>query len=54
MPRALTSEESRRVHGIDERIAIDTLVRGIQLTVEIVGSLDSIESRSGEAALKLW
>jgi acetylornithine deacetylase/succinyl-diaminopimelate desuccinylase-like protein len=43
IPRALPREEGRRVHGIDERIAIDTLKESIRLTVEIVKALDAEE-----------
>ncbi|MEM9174625.1 MAG: M20/M25/M40 family metallo-hydrolase [Myxococcota bacterium] len=44
VPRSLTPDESRRVHGIDERIAKDTLVESIRLTIEIVRTFDRIES----------
>ncbi|MAG33644.1 MAG: hypothetical protein CL908_22425 [Deltaproteobacteria bacterium] len=44
VPRALAAEESRRVHGIDERIAIDTLVHSIELTIELVRTFDELES----------
>lgn len=44
VPRALTADESRRVHGIDERIARDTLVESIRLTIEIVRAFDRLES----------
>ena len=47
MPRALTAGESRRVHGIDERIAEATLVESIRLTIEIVRTFDRIESEEG-------
>lgn len=47
VPRALTAGESRRVHGIDERIAEATLVESIRLTIEIVRTFDRIESEEG-------
>jgi len=49
VPRALTRDESRRVHGIDERIAVDTLTESIRLTVEIVRAFDRIESEEARA-----
>ena len=44
VPRGLTSDESRRVHGIDERVGIDNLKESVRLTIEIIQSLDEIES----------
>jgi len=44
IPRSLGPEEGRRVHGIDERVAIDTLVRSIELTIELVRTFDAHES----------
>ena len=44
VPRSLTADESRRVHGIDERISKDALVESIRLTIEIVRAFDRIES----------
>jgi acetylornithine deacetylase/succinyl-diaminopimelate desuccinylase-like protein len=46
VPRTLPMEEARRVHGIDERVSIDTLVRSIGLMIEIVKTFDSIESEA--------
>lgn len=44
VPRALGPDEIRRVHGIDERIAVDTLVESIRLTIEIIRAFDRIEA----------
>lgn len=44
VPRALTADESRRVHGIDERVAVETLHESIRLTIEILKALDAEES----------
>ncbi len=43
VPRALTADESRRVHGIDERVAVETLTESVRLTIEIVKALDAEE-----------
>lgn len=43
VPRAVPREEAVRVHGIDERVSIDSLVDSIRLTVEIVRSFDALE-----------
>jgi acetylornithine deacetylase/succinyl-diaminopimelate desuccinylase-like protein len=40
VPRSLAAEEGRRVHGIDERVAIGTLEESIRLMIEIVTALD--------------
>jgi acetylornithine deacetylase/succinyl-diaminopimelate desuccinylase-like protein len=45
VPRALSTEESRRIHGLDERVAIDTLTESIRLTIEIARALD-VEERT--------
>jgi acetylornithine deacetylase/succinyl-diaminopimelate desuccinylase-like protein len=44
VPRALTADEARRVHGVDERIAIDTLVTSIRTTLDLVRTFDAIEA----------
>ena len=44
VPRGLTSDESGRLHGIDERISISNLKESVRLTIEIVQALDEIES----------
>ncbi len=44
VPRALRSEEARRVHGVDERIAVDGLVESIALTLELVRTFDALEA----------
>lgn len=44
VPRAVAREDARRVHGIDERVSIDTLVESIELTMEIVRAFDRIEA----------
>ena len=43
VPRALASQEAGRVHGIDERISIETLTESIELTLEIVRRFDRID-----------
>jgi len=43
LPRAVAHENARRVHGIDERIRVDTLVQSIQLTLEIVRTFDTLD-----------
>ena len=43
LPRAVAHENARRVHGIDERVRIDTLVQSIQLTLEIVQTFDTLD-----------
>jgi acetylornithine deacetylase/succinyl-diaminopimelate desuccinylase-like protein len=49
VPRALGGEEARRVHGTDERVAIDVLVRSIELSIEIVLAFDELEIASAAA-----
>ncbi len=44
VPRALTADEARRVHGVDERIAVDTLVASIRTTLDLVRTFDAIEA----------
>ena len=44
VPRAVAHENARRVHGIDERVRIETLVESIELTLEIVRALDTIDA----------
>jgi acetylornithine deacetylase/succinyl-diaminopimelate desuccinylase-like protein len=36
-------ENARRVHGIDERVRVETLVESIELNVEIIRALDAID-----------
>jgi acetylornithine deacetylase/succinyl-diaminopimelate desuccinylase-like protein len=43
VPRTVAREDARRVHGIDERVEIGTLVRSIKLMLEIVRRFDQIE-----------
>ena len=43
VPRAVARDDARRVHGIDERVAIDTLVESITLTIELIRSFDALE-----------
>ena len=43
VPRALPRQEGRRVHGIDERVSIATLVESIELSRRIVLALDAVE-----------
>lgn len=44
VPRIVAREDARRVHGIDERVSIETLVHSIELTLEIVRTFDRLES----------
>ncbi len=44
VPRNVAREDARRVHGVDERVRIDTLVRSIELNLEIVRTFDRLES----------
>jgi acetylornithine deacetylase/succinyl-diaminopimelate desuccinylase-like protein len=44
VPRSVAREDARRVHGIDERIEIKTLVHSIELMLEIVRTFDRLES----------
>jgi acetylornithine deacetylase/succinyl-diaminopimelate desuccinylase-like protein len=44
VPRALSNEEASGVHGVDERIAIETLSKGIALQIELVRAFDAIEA----------
>lgn len=50
VPRALTSQEAEGVHGVDERIAVDTLTKGIALQIELVRAFDAIESSERKGA----
>lgn len=43
VPRAVERDDARRVHGIDERVSIETLVESITLTMEIIRTFDAIE-----------
>jgi len=43
VPRALASKEAGRVHGIDERVSIETLTESIELSIEIIRRLDEID-----------
>jgi acetylornithine deacetylase/succinyl-diaminopimelate desuccinylase-like protein len=43
VPRALAREEAGRVHGIDERVSVDTLAESIELTIEIIRRFDAID-----------
>ena len=48
VPRSLAREDARRVHGVDERAEIRTLVRGIELTSQILRELDRVEASEGD------
>jgi acetylornithine deacetylase/succinyl-diaminopimelate desuccinylase-like protein len=48
VPRALPAEEARRVHGIDERVEIDNLVRSVNLTIDLVRTFDTLEQQDTE------
>jgi acetylornithine deacetylase/succinyl-diaminopimelate desuccinylase-like protein len=43
VPRTVARENARRVHGIDERVRIETLTRSIELTLEIVRAFDAVD-----------
>ncbi|MFP6656265.1 MAG: M20/M25/M40 family metallo-hydrolase [Myxococcota bacterium] len=43
IPRSVANEDSRRVHGVDERIRIETLVESIELNLKIVRTFDALE-----------
>jgi acetylornithine deacetylase/succinyl-diaminopimelate desuccinylase-like protein len=43
VPRALAGEEAGRVHGVDERVSIETLAESIELSIKIVRRLDEID-----------
>jgi acetylornithine deacetylase/succinyl-diaminopimelate desuccinylase-like protein len=45
VPWAVSPENAHRVHGIDERVRIETLVQSIELTLEIVRMFDALESQ---------
>ncbi len=44
VPRSVAREDGRRVHGIDERVRIETLVRSIELNLQIVRTFDELET----------
>lgn len=44
VPRWLRPEEARGVHGLDERISIENLERGIATQIEILLELDRVET----------
>jgi len=44
VPRSVAREDARRVHGIDERIRVETLVHSIELMLDIVRTFDQLES----------
>lgn len=44
VPRTLSAEEAEGVHGTNERIAVETLTKGIALQIELVRAFDSIEA----------
>jgi acetylornithine deacetylase/succinyl-diaminopimelate desuccinylase-like protein len=43
VPRALGRRDAGRVHGVDERVSIETLTESIALSIEIVRRLDEID-----------
>lgn len=43
VPRSVAREDAIRVHGIDERVSIETLITSIRHTLEIVRAFDSID-----------
>lgn len=44
IPRTVARENARRVHGIDERVRIETLVESIEITLEIVRTFDALDA----------
>ena len=50
IPRAVARENARRVHGIDERVRVETLVRSIELTLEIVRTFDALDASEASNA----
>jgi acetylornithine deacetylase/succinyl-diaminopimelate desuccinylase-like protein len=44
VPRSVAREDARRVHGIDERVSIDSLVGSIELMLDIVRTFDRLGS----------
>ncbi|MBK7949612.1 MAG: M20/M25/M40 family metallo-hydrolase [Deltaproteobacteria bacterium] len=44
VPRTLSAEEAEGVHGANERIAVETLTKGIALQIELVRAFDAIEA----------
>ncbi len=44
VPRSLTREEAERIHGIDERVATQTLAESIERMIELVRTFDRIEN----------
>ena len=44
VPRSVAQEDARRVHGIDERVSVDTLVHSIELTLQIIRTFDQLET----------
>ena len=49
IPRAVAPEIARRVHGIDERVRVETLVQSIVLNLEIIRMFDALESQESLA-----
>lgn len=45
VPRWLEAEEARRIHGVDERISVENLARGVETLVAILDELDRIEPK---------
>ncbi|MCP4069176.1 MAG: M20/M25/M40 family metallo-hydrolase, partial [Phycisphaeraceae bacterium] len=44
VPRALAPGEARRVHGLDERVSVETLAQSIRITIDLVRTFDAIEA----------
>lgn len=47
VPRWLTLDEARRVHGPDERISLENLERGVTTLIQILQQLDDVEDGAG-------
>jgi acetylornithine deacetylase/succinyl-diaminopimelate desuccinylase-like protein len=43
VPRVLAREDAGRVHGIDERIGVETLANSAELTIEIIRRFDALD-----------
>ncbi len=46
IPAILTTDELNTIHGVDERISIDNLVRGIKITLDAITRLCAREGAS--------
>lgn len=44
VPRGLSADEARRVHGVDERVSVEALTDSIRTTVELLRTFDALEA----------